>query len=190
MSHLGDYFRFECKCRFLTWRQVAQMVGYRNINKGIRRLRVFEKTGFIKPELLAKVVDAIGMNWQMVEVFAEDDRQDRLRVWEQWVNEPVPMRLVVRLMPAVYCQKTVPLEIRTPEEAEKWACDWAVKHRKQVCLVLSRRWSIWIDACGSVTGRTEATLGGPNEPFMWVGNRRFLIDYTRSTTADFGSSRP
>lgn len=179
MSHLGDYFRCQCKCRLLTRRQVAQMVGYRNINKGIRRLLIFEKTGIIRPELLAKVVDAIGMNREMVEVFAEDDRQDRLRVWEKWVNEAVPMRLVVRLMAAVYCQKTVPLEIRTPEEAEKWSCDWAGKHRKQVCLVLSRRWSIWIDACGSVTARTEAKPDEPNEPFMQVGNRRFLADEGR-----------
>ena len=43
-------------------------------------------------------------------------------------------------------------------------------------LVLSRRWSVWIDAEGQVEARTEARPGEPNVPFMQVKGRSFLLD--------------
>ena len=101
MSHLGDYFRTECKCQMLTPSQVARRLGYRNINKGVRRLLLFERTGTIKADLLVKLVQELHMDWQIIEELAEEDRQERLRAWEAWANEPVPMRVVVRLMAAV-----------------------------------------------------------------------------------------
>jgi hypothetical protein len=45
-----------------------------------------------------------------------------------------------------------------------------------VCLVLSRRWSLWINADGQVEARTEARPGQPNMPFMQVQGRRFLLE--------------
>lgn len=65
MSNLGDYFRCEYKCRLLHPRQVAHMVGYKNIKKGFRRLLVFERTGVIKPGLLVKLVDFFGWDWRV-----------------------------------------------------------------------------------------------------------------------------
>jgi transcriptional regulator with XRE-family HTH domain len=176
-SLLADYFRTERKCQRLTLGQLAARVGYgKTVSKGCRRLCRFERDGTIKPDLLEKVAEALGIDWNIVERLLDEDRQERLQAFEQWVRVPVPMRLVVRLMPGVYCNKAVPSEITTAEDAQKWACDWAYKHHKQVCLVLSRRWSTWIDACGCVTSRTEAKPGEPNAPFMWLGHRRFLLD--------------
>jgi hypothetical protein len=50
--------------------------------------------------------------------------------------------------------------------------------RMQICLVLSRRKSVWINEDGTVHKRTEATpFGGPNEPWMQLkGGRKFLLD--------------
>jgi hypothetical protein len=50
------------------------------------------------------------------------------------------MRLIIRLMAAVYSELLLPEEITTPEEAEAFACDQARQFRRQMCLVLSRRW--------------------------------------------------
>jgi hypothetical protein len=43
-------------------------------------------------------------------------------------------------------------------------------------LVVSRRWSVWIDADGQVEARTEARPGEPNMPLMQVKGRRFLLE--------------
>jgi hypothetical protein len=98
------------------------------------------------PDLLVNVAEALDIDWPTIERLAQADRQERLREWEAWVNEPVPMQLIVRLMAAVYARRTAPSEIETPVDAEVWACNFARQHRCQVCLVLSRRWSVWIDA--------------------------------------------
>lgn len=176
MSHLGDYFHCERKCRMLTLAQVARLVGYRNINKGVRRLLLFEQKGFIKTDLLVKVAEALHMDWQIIEELADDDRQERLRAWEAWANEPVPMRMVVRLAAAVYRNQEIPPEITTQEQAETWACDFAAKNQKQVCLVVSRRLSVWIDQYGTITARTEAEPDELNEPYMQIGNKQFRLD--------------
>ncbi len=176
MSNLGAFISAERKRRGLTLKQLALLVGYRNVAKGIRRLAGLEQTGLAKPDLLMKVADALDLDWTAVERLAEVDRQELLREWERWASEPVPMCLVVRLMAAVYVRKDLPAEVTTPKEAEAWACAFARQHRFRVCLVVSRRISVWIDAQGQVEARTEATLGHPNMPFMQLKRQRFLLE--------------
>jgi hypothetical protein len=74
------------------------------------------------------------LDWTTLERLAGQDRQDRLREWERWASEPVPMYLVIRLMAAVYARRTLPSEIETHVEAEAWACDIARQARCRVCL--------------------------------------------------------
>jgi hypothetical protein len=132
MTNLGAFIRAERKRRGLTLGQLARQVGYRNLAKGTRRLSCLEQTGTARADLLAHVVDTLGLNWTMVERLAEEDRQERLREWEAWVNEPVPMCLVVRLMAGVYARQGLPAEVTTPEKAEAWACTFARQHRCRV----------------------------------------------------------
>ena len=176
MSNLGAFISTERKRRGLTLGQLARLVGYRNLNRGARRIACLERTGTTTPDLLVNVVEALDLDWTTVERLADEDRQERLRAWEAWVNEPVSMFLVVRLMAAVYARRGLPAEVTTPEKAEAWACTFARQHRCRVCLVLSRRWSVWIDALGQVEARTEAKPGEPNIPLMQVKGRRFLLE--------------
>ena len=176
MTKLGVFIRAERLRDGLTLGQLARLVGYRNLSKGARRLACLEHTGTAMPVLLVNVAEALALDWTTVERLAEEDRQERLREWERWVSEPVPMYLVVRLMAAIYVRKGLPAEVTTPEQAEAWACGFAHRHRCRVCLVLSRRWSVWIDADGQIQARTEARPGEPNMPFMQVQGRRFLLE--------------
>jgi hypothetical protein len=176
MSQLGVSIRAERKKRGLTLGQLARLVGSRNVSKGARRLACLEQTGMATPDLLVNVAEALALDWTTVERLAEEDRQERLREWEAWVNEPVPMCLVVGLMTGVYARKGHPAEVTTPEKAEAWACDIARQLRCRMCLVVSRRWSVWMDADGQVEARTEARPGEPNMPFMRVRGRRFLLE--------------
>src|SRR6516162_3460350 len=146
MTNLGSYIRDERVGRGLTLGQLARLVGYRNLNKGARRITCLEHTGTATPDLLVNVAEAVDLNWTTVERLADEDHQESLRAWEAWVNEQVPMYLVIRLMAAVYARQTLPSEIETTVEAEAWASTFARQHRCRVCLVVSRRWSVWIDA--------------------------------------------
>jgi len=180
MSKLGEFLRAERLKKSLSLGQLASLVGYRNIAKGARRLTSLEQSGTGKSDLLVNIASALNLDWMTVESLAEEDRQQRLCEWEAWVNEPVPMELIVRVMAAVYARHSLPAEVTTPEQAEAWACEFARDQRRQVCLILSRRHSVWIDAEGQVYSRTEATPGEPNSPFMTVKGRRFLLDGDRS----------
>jgi len=176
MSQLGDFIRGERLRRGLTLGRLARMVGYRNLAKGARRIACLEQIGTATPDLLVNVVEALSLDWRTVERSAEEDRQERLRAWEAWVCQPTPMHLVVRLMAAVYARTALPPEVRTQEQAEAWACTFARSHQCRVCLVLSRRWSVWIGADGQVEARTEARPGEPNIPYMRVKGRGSLLN--------------
>jgi hypothetical protein len=176
MSQLGAFIRAERLKRGLTLGRLARLVGYRNLAKGARRIACLEQSGTATTDLLVNVVNALDIDWPTVERLAQADHQERLREWEAWVGAPTPMHLVVRLMAAVYTRTPLPPEVMTPDEAEAWACEFARQHRCRVCLVLSRRWSVWIDAEGDIEARTEARPGEPNVPYMQVKSRGFLLN--------------
>ena len=175
MSKLGDFIRTERIEHSLTLGGLARLIGYRNINKGARRIACLEQNGTATVDLLANVSKALDLNWTTIERLAEQDRQERVREWEAGVNEPVPMFLVVRLMAAVYARTALPAEVTTQEDAEAWACTFARQHRCRVCLVVSRRLSVWINGQGKIESRTEAVPAESNVPFMQIGGRRFLL---------------
>jgi len=177
-NHLGNYFRDRRSKHGYSLGQLARLAGYKNVSKGANKIARFEAAGVVKEELLAALADVLGIDLEQIEQLAEQDRQERLRAWESWVSQPVAMQLIVRLMPAVYARKPLPEEINTHEEAEAFACEYARENHFRVCLVLSRRHSVWVDAKGQVYARTEATPDQPNVPFMKLqGNiRTFLVD--------------
>jgi len=175
MNKLGEFLRAERLKQGLSLGQLAWMVGYRNIAKGARRITCLGQTGLAKADLVVNVGEALNLDWMTVEQLAEDDRRERLREWEAWASEPVPMQLVVRLMAAVYSRNVIPADI-TALEAEALACQFAREHRMRVCLVVSRRISVWINAQGEVESRTDATPSCPNVPVMAVKGWRFLFD--------------
>jgi hypothetical protein len=126
--------------------QMARMLDYRNVNKGSRCILRLEREGAISATLLLKLAEALAID------------------------------LPPRLMPAVYARRALPAEVTTHEQAEAWACEYARQQRLRVCLVLSRRHSVWIDALGVVESRTESTPGERNTPWMKLqGNKRKFL---------------
>jgi len=179
MNYLGGYFHEQRIRQSLSLGQLARLVGYRNVAKGANKICRFERGGIVTDNLLAALADALGIDHPTVERLIEQDRQEHLRAWEAWVNQPVSMQLVVRYMAAVYGKVKMPADITTHEQAEAFACEYARQHRLRVCLVLSRRQSVWIDDEGKVYARTEATPDKPNMPWMQARNdkRKFLFHF-------------
>jgi hypothetical protein len=89
------------------------------------------------------------------------------------------MCLIVRYLAAVYGTVPLPEEIAKHEQAEAFASEYAKQNGRRVCLALSRRHSVWIDAQGQVYARTEARPDQPNTPFMRLrgSKTKFLMRF-------------
>jgi transcriptional regulator with XRE-family HTH domain len=177
-NHLGTYFRERRQQRGLSLGQLARLLGCRNVSKGSNRIARLRQ-GAVKEGLLLHLAEALGIDLPTVEGLLEQDHQERLRGWEEWVSQPVPMRLIVRYLPAVYGRVALPEGATTPEEAEQFACDYARRPGRRVCLAVSRRLSVWINKDGRVAARTEATPDGPNVPYMGFKRsaKKFLFGF-------------
>lgn len=170
-SLLADHFRKQRLARGLTLGKLAARVGYRNMSRGANRIHRFEQTGQIHRDLLGKIAVALGVENETVETLATEDRRRVLAEWGQWANEPIRPHLIVRLMSAVYVRCELPSGITTVEAAEEYAAHVARERGSRVCLVLSRKTSVWFSEDGSVTAVTEATPGSPNTPMMLIGGK-------------------
>jgi transcriptional regulator with XRE-family HTH domain len=107
-NHLRTYFREQRDKRGLGLGQLARLIGCRNVSKGSNRIARLEREEAVPADLLLKLAGALGIDLPTAEDLLEQDHQERLRGWEQWVSQPVPMRLVVRYLPAVYGRVALP----------------------------------------------------------------------------------
>lgn len=121
---------------------------------------------------------AMASDLSELEELLEAERQERLRWWQNWVNQPAPIQIIFRLKPTVFLSKLLPPEIKTHEDAEAFACAYARQHRVRLCLVLSRRRSVWINSDGLVEARYESTPDCPDRPLLrLVGSiSTFLVE--------------
>lgn len=171
-THLSKYFKKRRIEMGLKTGQLARLVGYRNLSKGIRRITEFETTGAVHPVLFQKLTAALEVEQETIKRLLKNDYGD----WSRWADEPVMPYLVLRIMPAFYTQLNLPESVCSTKEAERFASITARRYHKKCCLVLSRRISIWIDADGMIENTTEAVFGGePNTPFMQIAGKPFLV---------------
>ena len=171
-SHLGDYVRRQREKSGIARGQLARLLGYKNIGKGARRVLDLEAQGICEAKLWEKVQDVLGLSPAEVEQATAMDWAE----YQAWLDEPVPMELVVRLIPAVYLQVKLPPDVvNGPVKAEAFACQVAKDKKRKACLAVSRRLSIWINEKGEVTSRSGPSRGRPNRPYMQVGGKRFLF---------------
>jgi hypothetical protein len=174
-THLSRHFEQARLSRNLKPSELARLAGCVNILKNGNRIRQFELTGIISPELFDKLATALEIDAATVEKLVEEDRRESFDRWLEWVNKPIQPYLVERLIAAVYRKVPVPSEITTMDEAEAWAAAVALERRRKCCLVWSRRISVWFAEDGTVYSRTEAVPGEPNAPCMKVDGKKFLF---------------
>ena len=174
MSHLGDAFKARRLDRKLTTGQLARLAGYSNLGRGANRIHGFEAGGKIARDLLGKLAAILEINPEDVRHYAAEDYKE----WLAWANEPIRPYLVLRLMAAIYQPLELPDDALTPEAAEAYAARLARERKMMVCLVLSRRLSVYFDGSGKETGRLEASPGVPCEPFAVIGGKRVQFDFS------------
>jgi len=159
--------------------RLATELGYKNLNKGCRLIHRFETEGVIRRDLFRKMVKVLDLDREKAKRLHAEDERIAHEAWEKWVNEPVPMKLVARLMAAVYANLPIDQNL-SEEEAIDYAKKMAAKRHQQLCLVLSRKVSIYISEDGEKTDRSEAKFcGPPNQPVMYVKGRPFQLTFSK-----------
>ena len=94
MTHFAEYCQKKRLEKGLSLAQVAKMVGYTNIAKGIRRVEYFERSGYAHPDLLAKLAAAYAIDEATVQRLYYEDYRD----WFAAMNKPVEPCLVRRML--------------------------------------------------------------------------------------------
>jgi len=167
-SQLGNYVRVERQKAGLSRQQLASMIGYKNLNKGARRIEQVELEGPFDKAIFWGITEALYLDHAEIENRIRNDHE----IHEKYLDEPVQMKMIVRLMAAVYTSHCLPTEIRSKEDSMEYAREYAKSHHTKVCLVLSRRFSYWIDESGNgfivETNRDRAI----NMPYMHVTGSR------------------
>jgi transcriptional regulator with XRE-family HTH domain len=174
VSNLGTLFRNRRVERGLTTGQLARLVGYRNLTRGCNRIHKFESGGKVSPDLLARLALALEVTPDEIRSPLSED----YREWLAWANEPMRPYTVIRHLACVYQRIELPDDALDPEAAEVFAARLARERKRMVCLVLNRRLSIGFDATGNEYQRLEATPEMPCEPYVEIGGRRCLFNFS------------
>ena len=77
------------KAKGLGKRQLAGLVGYRNISKFCRRWQSLQESGACDIRLLTKLAVALEVSEETVRELAGEDRRRYVAEWEAWASEPI-----------------------------------------------------------------------------------------------------
>ncbi len=111
----GKYFKEQRLKQGLNTAELARLMGYKNVSKGMNRIIDLERENIIIPEVLKRIVEALNLDHDHVNNLIKKDRDEDKRKFEEWVNEPVEMYYIMRLMPTIYLSYDLPTNINTEE---------------------------------------------------------------------------
>lgn len=162
MTRLGALFRQRRVQKGLRVSQLAKLAW--PYKKGCVRIHWLEKFGNVHPPLLRKLAEVLGITEAEYLPLFQADEQDRLRRWQEWVNESVKPYYVIRLMPAMYNEMPLPESVQTLEEAEEFVAQKAAELHLRCCLVWSRKLALYFAADGTIERVAEAASGHDSTP--------------------------
>ncbi len=170
---LGNYIRDQRIKNGFTREQLAKILGYKKLKKGIKKIEKAEENGKITSGLLSSFLKALNLDPIEIENAVQKDKEN----FETWLNEPVPKEMIVRLIAAVYIKHKIPSHIKTDDDVLEYAKKYAVKNHFKVCLFLNRKVTYWINKDGNGFKTTTSFENPLNKPYMEVqGNEnKFLL---------------
>lgn len=156
--------------RNLNFKQLAELCRYKNSNKWSIKICSFEREGFGPDEMILRLVRSLEIDADEV----REANQKDLDKLQAWLDEPVPMELLIKPLPGVYIRVDIPDDMDSDEKAIDFAVSQALHFKSESCLILSRKKSIWFNGDGSLKF-TEENQDGVFQPFMSVGNKQFVL---------------
>lgn len=156
-SRIAELFRAKRKESGLGYKKLAKRAGYRNLDKGMRRMRNLESSDsfFPHPEIRETFAEVLNIT--------EDEIEDAMRKDFEALDQPIEPQLIIRIMAAVYVEGDLPEGCRR-EEAIEIAEKVATERNRKCCLTLSRIRGIYFETDG--TSHEEYSL-----PAAGIGSR-------------------
>jgi hypothetical protein len=168
-KHLGKLIGCKRQEKGLNFREIADLCGL-NPEKWANKICNFEREGTLdSDEMVLSLIRVMEIDRQEVRDAVQKDYED----WETWVNEPVPMELILKLIPAVYKLVKIPDHINKTDKAIEFASNVAKEWKRDACLALNRKESIWFKEDGTIKFRSTAQPGIPNIPYSTIGGKAF-----------------
>ncbi len=167
MSHLGQLFAKTRKDLRLSPKQVAELAGYKNIDKGIRRYRQIEEGNNLFPhrEVLERFRAVLNIDAADILMAQSLDFQD--------LDKPIQPYIVYRFVPGFH----VTMELHpdcTMEQAVMTATKLASRLEVRTCLVVSRLRCLFVDPDGSIDeaiGVPATQIGSYNKQALRLTKR-------------------
>ena len=147
-SYLGNYLKEKRLKQKLNTAQLAGKIGYKNINKGMRRIIDLEREGRVNSEILRKIIYTLKLDEDIINKLIRKDREAYEADLERWLNDPINMYYTIRVMPAVYLSYDLPSNITSEDEAVEYVSAVAKDKKCLAWLSLSRRETLFIDQAG------------------------------------------
>lgn len=181
-NHLGEYIKARRLELGLGRGDVARLFGYTNLNKACRRLCDIEDGRRLDTAFLVRLTKLLGIEPQVVQELIDQDREEFVRQWEKWADEPVPIQIAVRWIPGFIAGIRVPDDVRTPEQAVAYGQALAAEKKRKVFVTLTRRLTVGIRESGEIDGRFTATPDDSPSPFMELSGKKFLVHFDASNS--------
>jgi transcriptional regulator with XRE-family HTH domain len=176
-TYVGSFFKARRMEKGWAVADLARNIGYKNVTKGANRIHRLEQRGTIPDELLPKLMDALEIDSVTLQKLKEEDRRAYVKQWETWADEPAPIQVVARVMPAMYQDVELPPGANTEEAAVAFAQALARQDQSQVFVILSRRKTLLINEEGLIVHTAEATPDFDPRPYSQVGNKKFFYRF-------------
>lgn len=154
----------------LNFRELAELSGYKNSNKWSIKICNFEREGHGPDEMIRRLIEALQIPFNEVK---EANKKD-LKKYQSWLDEPVPIELLIKPLPGVYFKVDIPDYVDSPEKAVELAASKSKELNFESCLILNRKKSVWFNCDGSLKFEEEKE-DGVTGPFMSVGSKQFIF---------------
>ena len=163
----GKYLKEERLKQNLNTAELARLIGYKNVSKGMNRIIDLERENII-PEVLMKIVKALNLDHESVNSLIKRDKEEDKMKFEEWLNQPIEMYYVTRLMPTIYLSYELPTNINTADEAVSFVAGIAKEKGNKCWVILSRKEKVYITEDGEVRGKIETKYGDEDYPYVRV----------------------
>jgi len=167
-TNLSRFIKEERVKQRLNYAELSRRMGYKNLNKGMRRVIDLEREGIVHSEVLEKISDALNLDREHVNALINKDRQEQEEAFEKWVSEPIQPHYILRIIPTIYQSYDLPGNFPTEDRIIEYVAGVAKEKHKQALLCLSRREKISINEKGEIMGKIKTTMENVHYPYTRI----------------------
>ena len=165
---IQNYFKQRRLAKGLNTSQLAKLIGYKNLNKGSRRINDFELgKGEFEKEYIDKIIEVLEIDREELEKVKEEHLEKAQADFDEWYNQDVPNEFYFRAMATIYVKRELSEEAKANDEK---AIEEATNFMKETglrigWLYLAHREVLHINGEGKIIYRKQNSLSNCGPEF-------------------------